>query len=1040
MADRDEDDEGAIVIPDQQSDLWTAKTHNEALSIGIEYAKDWNMKDAFRELLLNWADAIKQSFSVSMENLLYFHEISANGHKITVHHSETRNTLGFLNFDKGKGFLEIFNYQSQLFRKALRMGWTDKDSRDDLSGKHGEGLKIAALVMLRHASYQIRITASGYYWRLKWKTNDKTVVDCAVTKVDAKDGNKELPQNRDGTKFRLPNSSQDVSIKIGTVYGTSGSPLTEAQAKQWLSIYLYFNCSGPKEITKTKYGAIILKNELRGRIYLKGVFLGKAPSSHLYKYGYDFYQGRLNRDKIWDVSQLPDWLIEVWGEAVKRGGINVDIYLNLFRNTKQNWLDIEGASTRMSESMAKSLWNRLQEKNSLGTKFYHVTLGSDKKIQSALKKELEPLSEEIWKPLRKYTSVKTPSEYQRDKFIGSNTVKIADTPYCQSFLWILNAALFLYNEINFEIVFKDGDDIDLDICLDMKPDKPRFILHKSYMNFEQIHRAKSMDCILSQIRSSNRAIIVQMFTCEHIINYLHARIIQELHKNKISTGLSAADKEKGGTDLILEVRKCLKHMPRMIQLTHGYHNGELYVSWEDSEAGTFSRIHNINPESHIILHRDSTCRHKHSEYVTRNEASNDETADKASCGCPQKIVSSTSSDNKVIFEGLVSTESYFPKISRAKAPIAFFGFPPSPMKPLSNKPSMEMLATVNKSENEDSSKATMVTVTSEATSEENLPVQASRMDKVLSVIPQKSLRDRMSYATTSIEAQLEKSESCRKSLRREIEKLSSKIKELEKALPKINELESICESLRIEKESLLNQLKNVQSEKERLTQKISNSTKPQAYIDALGVRIGDLNIKAATLERELNKTRRDYTAQKVQAETSKKELDVFKSENAALQKKLSDFHIKSSANLKEAQVIIDKLRKRDGEMEKNIGKLEADKEKLEERVLQANDQIERANMEREKVMAEKNDAIAERDEAIVQKNKAIKRAKALTSVIQSQLEEERSSGEASRHMPGIKRERSRDTSEQDIVNDHFGNASRSVKKVKRETAEIIEIE
>lgn len=54
MADHDEKDDGAIVIPDQQSDLWTAKTHNEALSIGIEYAKDWNMKGAFRELLLNW--------------------------------------------------------------------------------------------------------------------------------------------------------------------------------------------------------------------------------------------------------------------------------------------------------------------------------------------------------------------------------------------------------------------------------------------------------------------------------------------------------------------------------------------------------------------------------------------------------------------------------------------------------------------------------------------------------------------------------------------------------------------------------------------------------------------------------------------------------------------------------------------------------------------------------------------------------------------------------------------------------------------------
>ncbi|TGO47412.1 hypothetical protein BCON_0279g00110 [Botryotinia convoluta] len=1035
MADQDEDDEGTVVIPDEQSGLWTGKTHNETLSIGIEYAKDWKMIDAFPYENYNYrADAIKQSFSVSMEKLLYVHEISANERKITVHHPETRKILGFLNFDKGKGCLELCNYQSQLSRKALKMGWTDKDSKDDLSGKYGEGLKIAALVMLRDASYQTRITASGYYWRLKWKTNDKTVVNCAVTKVDAKDGNKESPQNRDETQFRLPNSSQDVSIKIGTVYGSSGSPLTETQAKQWLDIYLYFDCSGPKEIIQTKYGAVILKKELKGRIYLKGVFWGKAPSSHLYKYGYDFYRGRLDRDKNWNASQLPDWLMEVWGEVVKCGGNNIDTYLDLFQNTKQNWLDIKGASTRMSGSVAKSLWNRLQEKNPQGTKFYHVKLGSDKRIQSILKKEPVPLSEELWKPLRKYTSLKTPIEYQREKFIGSNTVKIPDTPYCQSFLWILRATLSLYNRINFEIVFKDGDDIDLDICLDVKPDKSRLLLHQRYMSFEQIHRDKGMDCTLSQVRNSNFAAKVQMFTCEHIIDYLQERTLVELDRNKITTGLSIADEERGDSALTFEIKKCLKHMPRMIQITHGRNNGELRVSWEDSEAGTFSRIHNINLQSHIILHRDSTCRHKHSEHVTRRDkTSNDETADIANCGCPQKIVSSTSSDNEIIFEGLVSTESYFPKISRAKTPIAFFGFPPSPMKPTSNKPSTEMLTEADKIKNEDFPKATMFTATSKANSKENLPVQASRMDKALYVTPCKSLRDRMSYDITSVEARLEKSESCRKILRQDVEK----------ALSKIKELESNFDSLRIEKESLSKQLKNTRSEKTRLTQlcelleaqKMSNYTKSKAATDALGVKIGDLNVKIANLEGELKKTRKDHTAQATQLETSKKELDVIKSENAVLHEKLSIRNIKSSAtiDLKEAQATIDKLQKKQGEMKMEIGQLKADKEILEEQILQANNQIERANME-------KNDAMAERDEAIVQKNKSVETERAMKSLLQSEWEKDKSSGEGSRHVPGIKRDRSPDTREQDGINDGVGSGDRSVKKVRRETANIVELD
>ncbi|KAF5877197.1 uncharacterized protein Bfra_001561 [Botrytis fragariae] len=217
MAEQDEVDEAAAILG-ERSDIWTAKVHNETPSIGIEYAKDWKTKDAFPYERYNYrADAIIQTFSVSMENLIYVHEISANERKITVHHPETRKILGFLHFDKSKGCLELCNYKSQLSRKALKMGWTDKDLKDDLSGEYGEGLKIAAIVMLRAASYQIRIAASGYYWRFKWKINDRTAVSCTVTKADAKDGNKESPRDRNETQFRLPNSSQDVFVKIGTV-------------------------------------------------------------------------------------------------------------------------------------------------------------------------------------------------------------------------------------------------------------------------------------------------------------------------------------------------------------------------------------------------------------------------------------------------------------------------------------------------------------------------------------------------------------------------------------------------------------------------------------------------------------------------------------------------------------------------------------------------------------------------------------------------------------------------------------------------------
>lgn len=55
--------------------------------------------------------------------------------------------------------------------------------------------------------------------------------------------------------------------------------------------------------------------------------------------------------------------------------------------------------------------------------------------------------------------------------------------------------------------------------------------------------------------------------------------------------------------------------------------------------------------------------------------------DKMACGCPQKIVTCKSVENKIIFNRLCPTELYFPMVSRAYTPIAFFGLPPAAQKP-----------------------------------------------------------------------------------------------------------------------------------------------------------------------------------------------------------------------------------------------------------------------------------------------------------------------------------------------------------------------
>jgi hypothetical protein len=60
-----------------------------------------------------------------------------------------RQVLGFIKYEKKIGRVTLVNACMQLPVESLVMGLTSKDKQDHLAGSHGEGLKVAALVMHR---------------------------------------------------------------------------------------------------------------------------------------------------------------------------------------------------------------------------------------------------------------------------------------------------------------------------------------------------------------------------------------------------------------------------------------------------------------------------------------------------------------------------------------------------------------------------------------------------------------------------------------------------------------------------------------------------------------------------------------------------------------------------------------------------------------------------------------------------------------------------------------------------------------------------
>ncbi|CAD6443805.1 14c8645d-f080-4bc1-9731-ca05c6f1fd2d [Sclerotinia trifoliorum] len=154
---------------------------------------------------------------------------------------------------------------------------------------------------------------------------------------------------------------------------------------------------------------------------------------------------------------------------------------------------------------------------------------------------------------------------------------------------------------------------------------------------------------------------IEVFSCDHIIIDTFAQVIQELDRGgagKRSLG------DQRLTSLPLQVGECLKNMLRAVQARPGPKKGEICVSWADNEAEKLFRLHDIE-------HADNDF----------EKDSEDEMEAWKVCQCLQKIVNCTTVDNEVTFSDLVLTQSYFPMISRAHPPVAFFGLPPPAQKP-----------------------------------------------------------------------------------------------------------------------------------------------------------------------------------------------------------------------------------------------------------------------------------------------------------------------------------------------------------------------
>jgi hypothetical protein len=277
--------------------------------------------------------------------------------------------LGFIKYDKVPGRVTIANSCAQLKQDDLEIGHSSKRENKNLAGCHGEGLKLAALAMLRNG-YSVRIEASNIYWNFSlWESGFR----CQLQGFKGVDTSTQSEPASDMAHLRS-HIQRDVTVMIEADLGTEDKSGSLAIFQHWLRVSLDIRgFSYPSHILETNAGDLILDPTYQGSIYLKGMLLPAANSElKPYKLGYNFPRGRVNRDRqiLVHNHEEADIVRQIWEAAIQsHEDVVLPIYINLLRNFPES-PDVRFADHLLEKHTRNSIWKYLR-REAKGKEFYY---------------------------------------------------------------------------------------------------------------------------------------------------------------------------------------------------------------------------------------------------------------------------------------------------------------------------------------------------------------------------------------------------------------------------------------------------------------------------------------------------------------------------------------------------------------------------------------------------------------------------------------------------------------------------------------------
>lgn len=193
----------------------------------------------------------------------------------------------------------------------LQIGGTSKRGAEDQAGAHGEGLKLAALVILRSGqNHHLSCQSTGFNWNFDFKNK------CLVVSVHRINMACEEARRPRKSTFKIATPEvvpdKDVQFIIGESRGgqdEKGSqvkrgPVQQTAFESWIKAALFLTQANNEEIINTQHGDLLTPETLRGSIYLNGLLLSAGTDSRSasitglpLRFGYNFADGQFNRQR-----------------------------------------------------------------------------------------------------------------------------------------------------------------------------------------------------------------------------------------------------------------------------------------------------------------------------------------------------------------------------------------------------------------------------------------------------------------------------------------------------------------------------------------------------------------------------------------------------------------------------------------------------------------------------------------------------------------------------------------------------------------------